>query len=111
MPGSSARIECIAPGRYSVQIGAADIGTGTWTALTQISADALGVGMDAVDLQIGDTDLPAASVEGASSGLSSWGLAVCTAVDAFRREHGERPESGRSPSPKRPRGPTPRTTR
>lgn len=94
MPGSSARIECVASGRYSVQIGAADIGTGTWTALTQISADALGVGMDAVELQIGDTDLPAASVEGASSGLSSWGLAVCTAVRAFRREHGEHPDVG-----------------
>ena len=94
MPGSSARIECVAPGRYSVQIGAADIGTGTWTALTQVSADALGVDVGAVDLQIGDTDLPAASVEGASSGLSSWGLAVCTAVAAFRREHGDHPDVG-----------------
>ena len=42
MPGNAARIEHVAPGRFAVQIGAADIGTGTWTTLTQIAADMLG---------------------------------------------------------------------
>ena len=93
-PGNSARIECIAPGRYAVQIGAADIGTGTWTALTQVAADILGVDVDAVDLQIGDTDLPVASVEGGSSGISSWGRAIHAAAQAFRREHGDDPDVG-----------------
>jgi xanthine dehydrogenase YagR molybdenum-binding subunit len=87
-PGNSARIELVAPGRYAVQIGAVDIGTGTWTALTQIAADALGCDISSVDLQIGDTDLPAASVEGGSSGISSWGRAIVAAVQAFRQEHG-----------------------
>lgn len=93
VPGSSARIEFVGGG-YRVQIGAADIGTGTGTALAQIAADALGVAVGEVDLRIGDTDLPKASVEGASSGLSSWGLAVCTAVEAFRRQHGSHPPVG-----------------
>ncbi|MFV9634462.1 xanthine dehydrogenase family protein molybdopterin-binding subunit [Mycobacterium neumannii] len=93
-PGNSARIECVAPGRYAVAIGAVDIGTGTWTALSQIAADALGCELSAVDLQIGDTDLPAASVEGGSSGISSWGRAIVTAAQQFRHDHGDRPEVG-----------------
>jgi xanthine dehydrogenase YagR molybdenum-binding subunit len=94
MPGNSARIEHVAPGRFAVQIGAVDIGTGTWTALTQIAADTLGCDVDAVDLQIGDTDLPPASVEGGSSGISSWGGAIHAAVQAFRKEHGDDPAVG-----------------
>ncbi|MEE3064376.1 MAG: xanthine dehydrogenase family protein molybdopterin-binding subunit [Actinomycetota bacterium] len=96
MPGNCARIAHTSPGCFAVQIGAADIGTGTWTTLTQIAADALGVDFHAVDLQIGDTDLPAASVEGASSGLSSWGATICAAAAAFRREHGITPAVGAS---------------
>lgn len=94
MPGNSARIEHVAPGRFAVQIGAVDIGTGTWTALTQIAADMLDCDVDAIDLQIGDTDLPPASVEGGSSGISSWGGAIHAAAQAFRREHGGEPAVG-----------------
>jgi xanthine dehydrogenase YagR molybdenum-binding subunit len=94
MPGNAARIELLAPGRYAVQIGAVDIGTGTWTALSQIAADALGCPIGAIELQIGDSDLPSASVEGGSSGISSWGRAVVAAADTFRTEHGEHPAVG-----------------
>lgn len=94
MPGNSARIEHVTAGRFVVQIGAADIGTGTWTALTQVAADILGVGVDAIDLQIGDTDLPPASVEGASSGLSSWGNAIHVAAERFRQVYGDAPPVG-----------------
>ncbi|MCP2288929.1 xanthine dehydrogenase family protein molybdopterin-binding subunit [Nocardia amikacinitolerans] len=94
MPGNVARIAYCSDGRYTVQIGAADLGTGTWTALTQIAADALGCDTATVDLQIGDTDLPAASVAGGSSGISSWGAAIVAAARGFREEHGEKPSSG-----------------
>lgn len=94
MPGNTARIEHAAPGRFVVQIGAVDIGTGTWTALAQIAADALGVELAAVDLQIGDTALPSASVAGGSSGITSWGRAIVAAARAFRYDHGEHPEVG-----------------
>lgn len=96
MPGNAARITYVAEGRYSVQIGAADIGTGTWTALTQIAADALGCDVGAVELQIGDTDLPDASVEGGSSGIASWGSAIVAAVRQFRADHGDPPTVGAS---------------
>ena len=42
-------------GRYSVLIDAVDIGTGAWTVLTQIAADALEVPVERVHLEIGDT--------------------------------------------------------
>lgn len=94
MPGNSARIEHAAPGRFLVQIGAVDIGTGTWTALAQIAADALGVELEAIELQIGDSALPAASVAGGSSGITSWGRAIVAAARAFRHDHGDHPEVG-----------------
>lgn len=94
MPGNAARIEHTAPGRYVVQIGAVDIGTGAWTALAQIAADALGVELSAIELQIGDTALPSASVAGGSSGITSWGRAIVAAARAFRHDHGDHPEVG-----------------
>jgi xanthine dehydrogenase YagR molybdenum-binding subunit len=93
MPGSRARIEHTA-GCYDVFIGAADIGTGTWTALAQVAADALGVGYDDVRLHLGDTSLPMASVEGGSAGIASWGSTVVAAARAFRDEHGTSPADG-----------------
>src|SRR5699024_7327965 len=89
MPGSVATIRAVEPGRYAVDIGAADIGTGTWTALSQIAADALGCDYGAVDLRIGDTDLPKATIAGGSSGISSWGSAIIAAADAFRKRSEE----------------------
>src|SRR5215467_3946668 len=64
LPGSVARITHVADGHYVVEIDAADIGTGTWTALAQIAADALGERVDEIDLRIGDTALPEATVAG-----------------------------------------------
>jgi xanthine dehydrogenase YagR molybdenum-binding subunit len=67
-----------------VRIGAADIGTGTWTTLTQIAADALGVGIAEIDLQIGDTALPLSSPAGFSSGINAWGTSIYTAAARLR---------------------------
>lgn len=105
MEGNTARIAHIEQGRYTVQIGAADIGTGTWTALTQIAADALDCDVAAVDLHIGDTDLPQASVAGGSSGITSWGAAIVAAAKQFRREHGEHPHIGVTAEAEAPQNP------
>lgn len=94
MAGNTARIEFGSDGHYVVEIGAADIGTGTWTALTQIAADALGCDPAVIRLRIGDTELPEASVAGGSTGLASWGSAVVAAAETFRREHGGNPVAG-----------------
>jgi xanthine dehydrogenase YagR molybdenum-binding subunit len=91
-------------GRYGVRIGAADLGTGTWTTLTQIAADALGCSPEAIRLEIGDTDLPNATVAGGSSGISSWGWAVVAAAREFRRRHGSRPPQGAEATAETPEG-------
>ena len=92
LEGSAATIRAHADGRYTVLIGAADIGTGTWTALTQIAADALGAPVEAVSLKIGDTAFPFASMAGGSSGITSWGSTIVAAADALHgrldAEHG-----------------------
>ncbi|MFJ9770723.1 xanthine dehydrogenase family protein molybdopterin-binding subunit [Kitasatospora sp. NPDC101157] len=80
--------------RYVVEIGAADLGTGTWTTLAQIAADALGVTVALVDVRIGDTDYPVASVAGGSSGMTTWGSAVVEAAGAFRAKYGSEPPDG-----------------
>lgn len=69
-------------GEYSVLLDASDIGTGAWTVLTQIAADALEVPLERVRLEIGDTRLPRAPIAGGSMGTSSWGTAI---VEAARR--------------------------
>ena len=81
-------------GRYIAEIGAADLGTGTWTTLPQIAADALGVAMDDVEVRIGDTVYPIASVAGGSSGMTTWGSAVIEAARAFRDKYGTDPADG-----------------
>ena len=92
-PGNQARV-LAQPGGYRVEIGAADIGTGARTVLGQVAADALEVDVDAIDLRLGSTDLPVASVAGGSSGTSSWGWAIVAAARAFRDQHGPSPEPG-----------------
>jgi xanthine dehydrogenase YagR molybdenum-binding subunit len=81
-------------GRYVAEIGAADLGTGTWTTLPQITADALGVDVEDVEVRIGDTRYPIASVAGGSSGMNTWGSAVVEAVRAFRDKFGGDPSDG-----------------
>jgi xanthine dehydrogenase YagR molybdenum-binding subunit len=91
-PGSVARIRLGPDGRYAVQLAAADIGTGAWTALTQIAADALAVDVAQIDLAIGDTALPMATSAGGSTGIICWGSSIVAAAEQLRRiladEHG-----------------------
>jgi xanthine dehydrogenase YagR molybdenum-binding subunit len=81
-------------GRYLVRIGAADIGTGSWTALTQIAADALACPVATIDLEIGDTELPTATVAAGSSGITSWGTTIVEAARTFQEKYGPDPSNG-----------------
>lgn len=93
-PGNTATVRSEPGDRYTVAIGAADIGTGAWTVLAQIAADALEVDSDRVEMRIGDTRDPKATVAGGSSGTSGWGSAIVAAAQAFRKEHGDTPPPG-----------------
>ncbi|MEU4659593.1 xanthine dehydrogenase family protein molybdopterin-binding subunit [Streptomyces sp. NPDC023723] len=73
---STASARALPDGGFLVQVNATDIGTGARTVLAQVAADTLGVPLDRVRIEVGSTDLPAASLAGGSSGTASWGWAV-----------------------------------
>ncbi len=81
---ATALVQVDQAGNYQVRIDATDIGTGAWTVLTQIAADALEVPPERVHLEIGDSALPKAIVAGGSSGTASWGWAIFNAASALR---------------------------
>lgn len=81
-------------GRYHVSLGASDIGTGAWTILQQIAADALAVPTDQIELKIGETGLALAMLAGGSAGTYSWGGAIMKAARKFREKHGDTPDEG-----------------
>jgi xanthine dehydrogenase YagR molybdenum-binding subunit len=81
---ATARVGVDRAGHYRVSIAAMDIGTGAWTALAQIAADALEMPPERVQLEIGDSSLPREFVAGGSSGTASWGWAIFNAASALR---------------------------
>ncbi|MEU6736942.1 xanthine dehydrogenase family protein molybdopterin-binding subunit [Streptomyces physcomitrii] len=76
-------------GGYRVRINATDIGTGARTVLAQIAAAALETRVENVEVEIGRSDLPSASLAGGSSGTGSWGWAVHKACEALRARFAE----------------------
>ncbi len=82
---ATARVGVDRAGRYRVGIAASDIGTGAWTALTQIAADVLEAPPERVQLEIGESALPQALSATGSTGTASWGWAIYNAASALRR--------------------------
>jgi xanthine dehydrogenase YagR molybdenum-binding subunit len=81
---SSARVRLDPDGRVTVQTAMTDIGTGTYTILTQVAAETLGVPMASVKVEIGDTDFPTSFGSGGSRGANSSGSGVYLACLALR---------------------------
>ena len=81
-------------GRYKVELQAADIGTGALTILGQIGADALGVRFEQVDVALGRSGLPWATIAGGSMGTYTWGSSIVAAAKKFRDKHGAAPREG-----------------
>jgi len=59
-----------------VETGAHDMGQGAWTALAQIAADAVGLGVDQVEFRAGTSDLPDAGIAGGSAHTATAGMAI-----------------------------------
>ncbi|WP_240731632.1 xanthine dehydrogenase family protein molybdopterin-binding subunit [Hymenobacter radiodurans] len=62
----TARVRLYADGHAVVQSGATDLGTGTYTVMTQVAADSLGLPVDKIRFELGDTRLPTAPNSGGS---------------------------------------------
>jgi xanthine dehydrogenase YagR molybdenum-binding subunit len=67
-----------------VRSGTADLGTGQYTVMTQVASDPLGLPHERVSFELGDTNLPFASVAGGSSSVRSVGPAVRIAAESAR---------------------------
>jgi xanthine dehydrogenase YagR molybdenum-binding subunit len=63
-------------GTAFVRSAATDIGTGTYTVMTQLSAEFLGLELDQVEFRLGDTELPMSPMEGGSGLTAALGSAV-----------------------------------
>ncbi|SFG39833.1 xanthine dehydrogenase family protein molybdopterin-binding subunit [Pontibacter chinhatensis] len=73
-------------GKLTVGSATADIGTGTYTAMTQIAADTVGLPLENVTFQLGDSSLPKSPLEGGSWTVSSVGSAVKAVCDKVREK-------------------------
>jgi xanthine dehydrogenase YagR molybdenum-binding subunit len=73
-------------GTLHVDAGTQDIGTGTYTIMTQIAADAFGAKPHQVIFRLGDTVLPQTPVSGGSQTAASTGSAVYLATEALKEK-------------------------
>ncbi|GAB4024784.1 xanthine dehydrogenase family protein molybdopterin-binding subunit [Spirosoma koreense] len=80
---ASARALLKADGSLTVQSAVTDIGPGTGTALTMIAHNVLGIPLNRIKVEYGDTSLPKAPTQGGSAIVSAVGSAVydvCTSI-------------------------------
>lgn len=73
-------------GKLTVSSATTDIGTGTYTVMTQIAAQASGVAVQDVTFVLGDSSLPTAPLQGGSFTVSSVGTAVQQACAALQEK-------------------------
>ncbi|HEX9519868.1 MAG TPA: xanthine dehydrogenase family protein molybdopterin-binding subunit [Streptosporangiaceae bacterium] len=75
-PPCQARASVRRDGTAFVRSAATDIGTGTYTVMTQLSAELLGLRLDQVEFRLGDTDLPMSPMAGGSGLTAALGSAI-----------------------------------
>jgi xanthine dehydrogenase YagR molybdenum-binding subunit len=77
---SAARATIFANGSAEILCGTQDIGTGTYTIMTQIAADAFGLPVDKVKVKLGDSSFPKGAQSGGSQVTASVGPAIRAAA-------------------------------
>ncbi len=83
---ASIRITLKADGTANVASASADIGPGTYTVITMIAAEFLGIPAENVKFELGDSDLPPAPVQGGSFTTASVGTAAHGAALAIKQK-------------------------
>jgi xanthine dehydrogenase YagR molybdenum-binding subunit len=92
---AKARVTLDSDGKVLVEAGSHDLGTGTYTVMQQIVADALGLALDKITVRLGDTRLPASHASIGSATTANAGAAVMLAANAARDKAIELARSGR----------------
>jgi xanthine dehydrogenase YagR molybdenum-binding subunit len=80
MPGAAA-VTLFEDGRVEVDSATQDMGTGTYTTMTQVASESLGLPVDRIHASLGDSRLPPAPVSGGSMTTASVTPAVKAACD------------------------------
>ena len=81
---SKCKVRLDQQGVLTAQLAMTDIGTGSYTVLTQIAAEMLGLPTTQVRMQMGDTDFPETAGSGGSFGAASSGSALFDACTQLR---------------------------
>lgn len=81
---TSVKVRLDAGGTARVQCDMTDIGTGTYTILAQVAGEALGIPVERVRVEIGDSELPRTGGSGGSWGAANSCTALARACDALR---------------------------
>jgi xanthine dehydrogenase YagR molybdenum-binding subunit len=81
---AKARVTLKSDGTALVEAGMHDIGTGTYTVMRQVAADALGLAPEKITVHLGDTRLPYSHAAIGSSTMSNAGASVLLAAKAAR---------------------------
>src|SRR5712675_1962310 len=83
---SKANVRLDPGGNVTVRTSMTDIGTGTYTILAQIAAEMLGLPIEQVRIELGDTSFPESPGSGGSWGAGSSGSALFEACNALREK-------------------------
>ncbi len=92
---ASARVRLLADGSAEVEAAASDMGPGTYTSITQVAADFLGLPCEQVKFSLGRSDFPPTPPHGGSMTLASVGSAVRAACMALKKEMAKRATADR----------------
>jgi xanthine dehydrogenase YagR molybdenum-binding subunit len=84
-------------GKYIVEVATHDLGTGMYTIMAQVAADALGVPVEQVECRLGDSSFPKAPVAGGSQSTASVMPAVQAACLKLRESGGTEAEATTAP--------------
>ncbi|MDB5375173.1 MAG: Periplasmic aromatic aldehyde oxidoreductase, molybdenum binding subunit YagR, partial [Belnapia sp.] len=82
----SASVALTGNGVAVIRAAASDMGPGTYTSMTQVAAETLGLPVDHVRFELGDTNLPFAPVHGGSITMASMGNAIVAACQVVQRK-------------------------
>ena len=83
---ASARVRIMSDGTAIVASATQDIGTGTYTVLMQVAAEYLGLPVERIKVEIGDSRLPVAPTSGGSQTVASVAPAVKQACEAAQKQ-------------------------
>ncbi|PDT40364.1 MULTISPECIES: xanthine dehydrogenase family protein molybdopterin-binding subunit [Sinorhizobium] len=83
---SSARVRLLPDGTAEVAVAASDMGPGTYTSMTQVAAETLGLPVEQVRFSLGRSDYPPAPSHGGSWTMASVGSAIRAACIAVQEK-------------------------